>query len=146
MNDTATFVCDGVRYEVDVDGVNRHEQLMTRLPDGALVRLDFPRNSLAPTATVVDATDVGDESVRDARIYIWNIEFSAFGRRYEVTIPEDAGRLDESLGKLPDGRYVVLDNPLDIVDAPFEQIVLPADPLFVAAETAGRIYEVRELS
>lgn len=146
MNDKATFVCAGVRYEVDVDEVNRHEQLMARLPDGTLVRLDFPRNSLAPAATVVDTDDVGDESIRDARIYIWNIEFLAFGRRYEVTIPEGAGRLDESLGKLPDGRHVVLYNPLDMMNAPFEQIALPGDPLFVAAEAAGRIYEARELS
>lgn len=146
MNDSATFVYKSVRYEVDVDGVNRHKMLMVRLPDNTVVQLDFPRNSLVPAVTRVDAGAVNDESIRAARVYVWNIEFRAFGRRYVVTIPEDAGRLDESLGKLPDGRHVVLDNPLDIPDAPFEQVVLPGEQLFAEAKAAGRIYEVRRLS
>jgi|GEM_PF-7073754 len=146
MNDTATFVHDSVRYEVDVDGVNCHKKLMVGLPDGTIVQLKFPRNSLAPAVTPVGSSDIGDEPVRDARVYVWNIEFPAFGQRYVVTIPEDAGRLDESLGKLPDGTYVVLDNPLDVMNAPFEQIVSLDEPLFAKAKAAGRIYEARQVS
>ena len=148
MNDSATFVYKDVRYEVDVDGVNRHKLLMVRLPDNTIVQLDFPRNSLVPAVTRVDASAADDGSVRAARVYIWNIEFQAFGRRYVVTIPEDAEeeRLDESLGELPDGRYVVLSNPLDIPDAPFERVVRPGERLFAKAKTAGRIYKARPSS
>jgi hypothetical protein len=146
MNDTAIFIFDGKTYEVDVDGVNCHKKMLTRLPDGTLVQLDFPTNSLAPDATQVDANSISAGPVRDARAYARIIEFPAFGQRYAVTVPEDAQRLDRSLGRLPDGRYVILHSPIEIIDAPFEHIVSPDEPLFDEAKEMNRIYEALQIS
>jgi hypothetical protein len=146
MNNTATFVFGGKRYEVDVDGVNCHQEMMVRLPSGKFVRLNFPRNSLAPTATQIDKNQVGNEPIRDARAYVRVLEFPAFGHRYAVTVPEDEERLDECLGMLPDGTYVVLFSPLEITDPPFEQTVLSREPLFIAAQRANRIFAARKIS
>ena len=144
-NDTATFVVGDVRYEVDVDGVNRHTTLISRLPDDSLVRLDFPKHSLAPTATLFGESEVGSQEVRSARVWVWTINFQSFGQRYEVTLPQDFDSifLPETLAELPGGRYVLLFTALEGVDVPLEYIVSPGDELFAIAKAAGRIFKAR---